>query len=268
MLHWSEAANQPYTVGLRLVSHPRLPLIQLLTDQYSFVTAFLTGLFLWPVMRNSFQNNRARRLAVRTIWAALVALTTSCVNILVLTLMHGRQLGWVCLASCGTDVSSRTYWISNTWFTHAVQVIINALAIYWVALQSSGQSDRMSKPLPNFTSLSKSEDPETGGADPSTKRRSKVAFKLGHSKQDSPTSLGSIQVTFARNLLPRSAALSLPFRRSKSLPSELRLTNTANHLSTSRSTSCGRCPLFHKAISTKYRKKIGFLTLSDGPLFQ
>lgn len=37
--------------------------------------------------------------------AAGVALTTSCVNILILTIMHGQQLAWVCLASCGTDVS-------------------------------------------------------------------------------------------------------------------------------------------------------------------
>ena len=109
LLYRSEAVSQPCAVELRLASSLRSPFIQLLTGWYSFVTAFLTGMFLWPVMRNAFQNNRARRLAVRTLWAALIALTTSCVNILVLTLMHGRQLGWVCLASCGTDVSSRIY---------------------------------------------------------------------------------------------------------------------------------------------------------------
>jgi hypothetical protein len=37
--------------------------------------------------------------------AAAVALGTSVVNILILTLLHGRQLGWVCLASCGFDVT-------------------------------------------------------------------------------------------------------------------------------------------------------------------
>ena len=37
--------------------------------------------------------------------SSLIALVTSCVNILVLTLMHGRQLGWVCLGSCSADVS-------------------------------------------------------------------------------------------------------------------------------------------------------------------
>lgn len=37
--------------------------------------------------------------------ASLAALTTSCINIIVLTLLHGKELGWVCLASCGSDVS-------------------------------------------------------------------------------------------------------------------------------------------------------------------
>ena len=34
-----------------------------------------------------------------------IALATSCVNVLVLILMYGRQLGWVCLGSCSADVS-------------------------------------------------------------------------------------------------------------------------------------------------------------------
>ena len=109
MLHWSDEAGKCYTAGLRLASCLCTSFVQLLTGRYSFVNAFLTGLFLWPVIRSSFRNDRVKRVAVRTLWSALIALTTSCVNILVLTLMHGRQLGWVCLASCGTDVSSCVY---------------------------------------------------------------------------------------------------------------------------------------------------------------
>ena len=60
-------------------------------------------------MRNSLQGGLVNRIAVRTLWSALIGLTTSCVNILVLTLMHGRQLGWVYLVSCGVDVSCRIY---------------------------------------------------------------------------------------------------------------------------------------------------------------
>ncbi|KAF8318465.1 hypothetical protein DL93DRAFT_2095238 [Clavulina sp. PMI_390] len=46
--------------------------------------------------------------------ASVVALTTSAVNIAVLTSLQGHELGWVCLASCGTDV------------------MINALVLDWV----------------------------------------------------------------------------------------------------------------------------------------
>jgi len=111
MLHRPVGTGQYCTIDLRLVSHLHSAFIRLLTSQYSFVNALLTGMFLWPVTRSSFRNARVKRLAVRTLWSALIALTTSCVNILILTLMHGRQLGWVCLGSCGTDVSSRIHWV-------------------------------------------------------------------------------------------------------------------------------------------------------------
>jgi len=147
--------------------------VTLLTYDF-FINAFLTGLFLWPVMRSSFRNNRVKRLAVRTLWSALIALTTSCVNILVLTLMHGRQLGWVCLASCGTDV------------------VVNALVVYWVTSRSSDQHDTVPTAGPDVISPSKLGDPESGGTDPSGKA-TKVAFKLGR-KRDSPTGLTSMQI--------------------------------------------------------------------------
>lgn len=54
--------------------------------------------------------------------AAGMALTTSTVNITVLTIMKGRQLGWLCLSSCGTDA------------------IFNAAVLFWVTLGSSQSS--------------------------------------------------------------------------------------------------------------------------------
>jgi len=149
--------------------------IALLTYDF-LVNAFLTGMFLWPVARSSFRNNRVRRLAVRTLWSALIALTTSCVNILILTLMHGRQLGWVCLGSCGTDV------------------IVNALAIYWVTSGSPDHHDK-TPTTPGFIPPSKSEDPESNFAEP--ERRSKVLFKLGRARstQESPTGITNMQIT-------------------------------------------------------------------------
>ncbi|KAJ7917225.1 hypothetical protein B0H13DRAFT_2444168 [Mycena leptocephala] len=54
--------------------------------------------------------------------AAVMALTTSTVNIAVLTIMKGHQFGWLCLASCGMDV------------------ILNAAALYWVTVGTSTKS--------------------------------------------------------------------------------------------------------------------------------
>ncbi|OBZ70952.1 hypothetical protein A0H81_09116 [Grifola frondosa] len=80
-----------------------------------FINVLLTSLFLWPLYSARFRNAHIRRVAIRTVWAAMVALTTSCINILVLTLMHGQQLAWVCLGSCGTDV------------------VVNALVLFWAS---------------------------------------------------------------------------------------------------------------------------------------
>ncbi|PVF96498.1 hypothetical protein CPB86DRAFT_508416 [Serendipita vermifera] len=86
-------------IGLRNVAS-----IPLLAYDF-FLNCFLTGLFIWPLCTRRFSTGRLERLARKTCWAATVALTTSVVNILVLTILHGHQLGWVCLASCGLDVT-------------------------------------------------------------------------------------------------------------------------------------------------------------------
>ncbi|KAF7303552.1 hypothetical protein MIND_00584500 [Mycena indigotica] len=78
------------------------------------INVLLTSLFLWPVLRFRLANARLKRVAVRTLVAAIAALTTSTVNIAVLTILNGRELGWLCLASCGSDV------------------VLNATAIFWV----------------------------------------------------------------------------------------------------------------------------------------
>ncbi|KAL7412530.1 hypothetical protein BDY24DRAFT_415913 [Mrakia frigida] len=70
-----------------------------------FLNVFLTSLFVVPILRQKFTNPKIRGVAVRAMIAALVALTTSSVNIAILTLMHGKQLGFVCLSSCGADVT-------------------------------------------------------------------------------------------------------------------------------------------------------------------
>jgi hypothetical protein len=90
----------------------------------SLTNVLLTGLFLWPLWRSPNLNARVKRIAARTTIAALVALATSTVNMLVLTLMHGEQLGWVCLGSCGADV------------------IVNAIALFWVTTGPNDESAR------------------------------------------------------------------------------------------------------------------------------
>ncbi|KAG8999035.1 hypothetical protein FRB94_006455 [Tulasnella sp. JGI-2019a] len=92
-----------------------------------FMTVVLTSLFVWPLFTGKV-GIRLRKVASRTLIASLVALTTSCINVVVLTLLHGKELGWVCLGSCGTDVT------------------INAIAIYWVT--DGCQAPRLLKETP------------------------------------------------------------------------------------------------------------------------
>ncbi|KAM5540261.1 hypothetical protein V8D89_006080 [Ganoderma adspersum] len=94
-------------IGLRRVSSV------LLLSYDVLVNVLLTSLFVWPLLRKRL-TPALRRIAIRNLWAAGVALSTSTINTLVLTLMSGTQLAWVCLASCGIDV------------------VINAITLTWV----------------------------------------------------------------------------------------------------------------------------------------
>ncbi|KAJ6484854.1 hypothetical protein C8R45DRAFT_1214783 [Mycena sanguinolenta] len=95
-------------IGLK----PTASLPLLVFDLY--INLLLTSLFLWPLLRTNIVNPRLKRVATRTWVASMAALTTSTVNIAVLTILHGRELGWLCLASCGIDV------------------VFNAAALFWV----------------------------------------------------------------------------------------------------------------------------------------
>ncbi|KAF8603698.1 hypothetical protein BDV93DRAFT_493259 [Ceratobasidium sp. AG-I] len=108
-------ADRACIIGLRKYASLSL----LIYDLY--INIFLTGMFLWPLFRSRLSNPRIRKVALRTLVAAAAALTTSTINIAVLTIMHGQQLGWVCLGSCGTDVT------------------VNALVLFWVT-DNVGQS--------------------------------------------------------------------------------------------------------------------------------
>ncbi|KAJ8072881.1 hypothetical protein PM082_016440 [Marasmius tenuissimus] len=107
--HWGEG-KEACVIGLKPLSS--IPLLSY--DLY--INFFLTGLFFWPLLKSGHLTEKIKSMAIRALVAAIVALTTSTVNIVVLTSQHGRELGWVCLGSCGADV------------------IVNAAALYWATL--------------------------------------------------------------------------------------------------------------------------------------
>ena len=99
--------------GLRPLSQCPLHFVSYIFSNLPFLIPIFS-LFLYPLYRSRKLTTPLRKLAKRTLCAALVALVTSAANIAILTALHGQQLGWVCLGSCGTDV------------------IINALAFFFV----------------------------------------------------------------------------------------------------------------------------------------
>jgi hypothetical protein len=75
------------------------------------LNVFLTAMFVWPLIGTRSRNRKFRNVAKRTLLAATAALTTSVVNIAVLTIMGSSgELGWICLASCAADVRDLPYY--------------------------------------------------------------------------------------------------------------------------------------------------------------
>jgi len=90
-----------------------------------------SSLFLYPLYRSHNLTTPLRRLAKRTLWAALVALVTSATNVAILMVLHGQELGWVCLGSCTADVT------------------INAIALFFVT--GSYDDPQPQKPIDTVT---------------------------------------------------------------------------------------------------------------------
>ncbi|GAA5928949.1 hypothetical protein JCM1841_006427 [Sporobolomyces salmonicolor] len=105
-------------IGLRIWST-----VPMLTMD-ALINIYLTSAFVIPICHSRFAN--AQRLAAQSSIAAIAALLTSVANIAVLTAQHGHQLSFVCLGSCGLDVT------------------INALIIY--AVTSHPHSDEGPSP--------------------------------------------------------------------------------------------------------------------------
>ncbi|CEL55852.1 hypothetical protein RSOLAG1IB_01864 [Rhizoctonia solani AG-1 IB] len=78
---------------------------------------FLTLLFVAPLVRSTIRSARLKVIATKAMIATSVGLITTIVNGFVLFSLGGEQIIWVCLGAC------------------AVDVVINAVAMYW-AMQS------------------------------------------------------------------------------------------------------------------------------------
>ncbi|KAF9266119.1 hypothetical protein L218DRAFT_996892 [Marasmius fiardii PR-910] len=111
--------DQACVIGLKPLAS--IPLLSY--DLY--INLFLAVLFFWPLLKRGHLSPKARRLAARTLIASVASLITSTVNIAVLTTHDGREYGWVCLGSCGVDV------------------IVNAVALYWATLPTKNQRQRV-----------------------------------------------------------------------------------------------------------------------------
>ena len=99
------------------------------------INVIMTGLFLWPLVRSRLLNLYLRRVARRAVIASVLTLLASFVNILILTFLHGRELGWLCLTSCGSDVSKRGLRVTPKLMVE--QVVANAGVLFWVTSGSS-----------------------------------------------------------------------------------------------------------------------------------
>ncbi|KAJ3779006.1 hypothetical protein FB446DRAFT_711801 [Lentinula raphanica] len=84
---------------------------------------FLTAMFLWPLWKSHPMSPRLRSIAKRTLYGASTSLISSMINIAILFLLGGNELGWICISSCVADVT------------------INSLALFWLSSSSSLSGD-------------------------------------------------------------------------------------------------------------------------------
>ncbi|KIK62278.1 hypothetical protein GYMLUDRAFT_42223 [Collybiopsis luxurians FD-317 M1] len=87
------------------------------------LNVFLTAMFLWPLWVSNPISPRLRSVATRTLYGATISLLSSAINIVVMLVLSGNELGWVCLSGCISDVA------------------VNSFAIFWVSSSSYSSDD-------------------------------------------------------------------------------------------------------------------------------
>ncbi|ESK95257.1 hypothetical protein Moror_4015 [Moniliophthora roreri MCA 2997] len=75
-----------------------------------------TIMFVWPLWRSDLLSPRLREVARKTFYGSVARLIILSTNACVLHALHGKELVWVCMSACVTDVTLNAmimYWISS-----------------------------------------------------------------------------------------------------------------------------------------------------------
>ncbi|KAJ4472383.1 hypothetical protein C8R41DRAFT_592169 [Lentinula lateritia] len=103
-----------------------------------YVTTLFTALFLWPLLNPSRRHPFVRRIALRTLCASIIALTSSTANAVIFVLLKNSEVGWVCFITC------------------AIDVIVNSVTLFWVShygLQNDEHARGCSRSQSNASSI-------------------------------------------------------------------------------------------------------------------
>lgn len=98
--------------GYCILGISRFSSLLLLTYDFG-INTFLTVMFVTPLLRSSIRSAWLRAIAVRTTIAACIALVSTAANVIVLYVLDGQEMIWVCFGACGVDV------------------VINAVVLFW-----------------------------------------------------------------------------------------------------------------------------------------
>lgn len=107
----------------------------------------MTSLFICPLLRNKFRHSYLRDMAKRSVIAACIALSVSCVNISILAAAGGTSAGGVLLACWEGDV--RPFLLSrNASRTDemGMQVLVSATTFFWLTSGSALRAEASSIP--------------------------------------------------------------------------------------------------------------------------
>ncbi|KAJ3888641.1 hypothetical protein GG344DRAFT_67794 [Lentinula edodes] len=103
-----------------------------------YVTTLFTALFLWPLLNPSRRNMLLRRIALRTLCASAIALSSSTANAVIFVLLKESEVGWVCFITC------------------AIDVVVNSVTLFWAShygLQNDEHARACSRSQSNASSI-------------------------------------------------------------------------------------------------------------------